>query len=67
MVIACFDMLCNRIKVSVGVDKFCSCEYLEGIKHMSSRMCATHDKSTGVMIVGEVTLAVTLRLIAEAS
>ena len=67
MNIACFDMLCSRIETSVGADKLFPYEYTKGIKHVSSRICATHEKSTGGMIAGEIKLAVTLRFLAETS
>ena len=67
MDIECFNMLCNRIEASVGADKFCSFEYLEGIKHVPSMTYIAHEESTGGIIPAEVKLERILRLLAGAS
>ena len=63
----CFDDLCSKIIMNVGESVFCSESYIDAFLRNENKMFMAHGKTTGGYILGEVKLAVTLRLLSGGS
>ena len=59
----CFTLLCDKIKVAVGEENFKTEDYIESFLHYPGHIYYANCASTGGYILGEVNLAVAIRIL----